>query len=386
MERTIQDLNFDLEKKSIFIIDSISSALITSILCKGLKISCIYECKSIEWRDLDFVSIYDFILKDMNIFDKKIINVPHPYFFNFKNRLDLRNKQKNFIKEVRKKITFDKDKVYFGSTSSSILLSLKNKVNFVLLDEGMSSQITRHSLLQKFENKKFLYLRDLISNFLMPFHFKKNHPQITLTNDKHNSIVKNLKFSDYNSKFSKKFFRTLNFKINEYQNNILCLIKGPPHISSEKMSFSKEELKIYIKYNLSEILKFKNKYKLNEKTCFWLKPHPSIGENSPLVRDLLKKLKNLNIISHIFSDFLENKIVSSIPAEIFLSNCNFNYLLSLDASSTVWNVCYDKKISVHLPLTSIIVFCKKTEPEKIIPLYMIQKNLNTINGSYVKIY
>ena len=38
-------------------------------------------------------SIYDFILKDMNIFDKKIINVPHPYFFNLR-KLDLRTNKK----------------------------------------------------------------------------------------------------------------------------------------------------------------------------------------------------------------------------------------------------------------------------------------------------
>ena len=48
------------------------------------------------------------------------------------------------------------------------------------------------------------------------------------------------------------------------------------------------------------------------------------------------------------------KYFSNLPAEVFMKYGNFQHLLSLDATSTSWNVCHDNKISVSLPINDLI--------------------------------
>src|SRR5690606_29656596 len=96
------------DSKSVYIIDSISSAFAVAVIAAGKKVSCIYECKNINWRKTDYVKLFDIILSNVNIVDKKIYNVPHPYFINSKNVFKVIFDQICFILKVRSIVKLDR--------------------------------------------------------------------------------------------------------------------------------------------------------------------------------------------------------------------------------------------------------------------------------------
>ncbi|TGL55290.1 hypothetical protein EHQ58_18560, partial [Leptospira ognonensis] len=60
METENQNKDYYLDfENSVFIVDSISSALIISILSRGKAINCIFEIKQIDWRKANFVLLYE---------------------------------------------------------------------------------------------------------------------------------------------------------------------------------------------------------------------------------------------------------------------------------------------------------------------------------------
>ena len=119
-------LNLDkdtIPENYVFIVDNITSAFAIATWAAGKTISCIYECKIIDWRKADYNALFDIILSDVKKINRVSVEVPHPYFMHSPNIFMTIWKQKKFIKNVRKIFKLDKSKTYVSCSTSSILIS-----------------------------------------------------------------------------------------------------------------------------------------------------------------------------------------------------------------------------------------------------------------------
>ena len=369
-----------------FIIDGLSSAYLTAVLCRGHSIKCIYECKEVEWRQVDFMALYDLLLSDVNVIEKTIVNVPHPYFLQGKDILETIRNQKKFKKEIRDIIKLKKGEVFCSCITSSILLGNKEQVRYVLLDEGMDSIMSRHRLYSRDKSQIIDKFKSLLGSKIIPFRFDARAPQVTLANDTHSSIVAHKDYRDFTSNKFERLITPLLEKLKVSEVNILALVKGPSHVTSGIISTNKENYGKYINFNLRMIKQFIKKFRLPSSANFFLKTHPSMGICPVFIDELISTLKEHSIDAQNLFDGLVFEELPSIPAEAYLAYGNFKYALSLDASSTMWNVAHKQEVKCFMPLNSIIQFAKEEDIEFMTPLFSAQTALNELNGNFVIFY
>lgn len=370
----------------IFIIDCISTAHIVAIMAKGKRINCIYECKDITWRTTNYIKLYDMILSNVVFNTKKVVKIEHPFSVGGNNFFQRIANQNKFTKEIKNKIILKKNYIYVSSCISSILLGNKNSVKHMLIDEGIGSILPRHSyLFSKYNFKIYEKIKNYLSYKLLPFKFHPLTPQLTLTQDNHRSILLNLDYMSFNSKI---IFSKINFflkKIKKYENKVLVILKGP---SPGKNFFPKEgDLldDVYINFNFLGIKYFNNLMNFKKNTQFYLKQHPSLGKSLSKYDPLIRKLKIENISCLDLNKEFNFEEASSLPAEILLRYCNFNFILALDVTSLLWNILSNNKVKCYLPIVDIINLAKNEDSQHL-KIYKYQIKLNDLFGNKVNTF
>lgn len=371
---------------TIFIIDGLSAAFAVALMCAGRSIRCIYECKEIQWRNVDFVALYDLMLADVDILEKRIEHVPHPYFLHGDSLLETVRKQRRFIRGIREQVTLDRNETYCGCVTSSILLGNKDIAPHILIDEGMESLMTRHRLYSQGRAKWKDKLRETLAGWLIPFRFDRDTPQITMARDKHRTIVLRQDYRDFRSHRFNQLAAPLREYLEHTSKNVLVLVKGPPHMSAAFLSDKQYASARYIDFNLRSIRRFIALNSSYADACFYLKTHPSLGVDSSLVDALLAALAKHSISAKNIWGGMSFEELPSIPAEACLATGKFDVLLSLDASSTLWHVGHDSSLACFMPLDEIIAFAQNEEAFSLLPLLNAQRELNKRNGNHVIFY
>lgn len=371
---------------TIFIIDGLTAALTVALMCAGLSIRCIYECKEIQWRNVNFVALYDLLLADVDIREKRIEHVPHPYFLQGGSMLGTIRKQRAFIRAVQKRVPLDQHETYCGCVTSSILLSNKNIVPHILMDEGMDSLMARHRLYSLRRAKWKDKLREILAGWLMPFRFHRDTPQITMARDEHRTIVLRKDYRDFRSHRFDLMAAPLLEHLGHSRPNVLALVRGPQHMSATPLSNKQDVYFRYVEFNLLAIKRFIALHPAYADACFYLKTHPSLGIDSPLVDSLIAALERHSIVARNIWEGLSFEEIPSIPAEAYLATGKFSALLSLDTSSTLWHVGHDPSLECYMPLDDIISLARIDGSSALLPLLAGQPELNRINGNNVRFY
>lgn len=371
---------------TIFIIDGLMAAFTVALMCAGRSIRCIYECKEIQWRNVDFVALYDLLLAGVDIREKRIEQVPHPYFLEGRNLLDTIRKQQAFIRGIRERIALDPSETYCGCTTSSILLGNKDLVPHILMDEGMDSLMARHRLYSLGRAKWKDRLRETLAGWLVPFRFHRDTPQITMARDEHRAIVLRKDYRGFRSHRFDLLTAPLLEHLGHSSLNVLTLVKGPQHMSATPLSDKQDIYFRYVEFNLLAIKRFIALHPAYADACFYLKTHPSLGVDSPLVNSLIATLAKNSICARNIWEGLSFEELPSIPAEAYLSTGGFKALLSLDASSTLWHVGHDPSLECYMPLDDIISLSRIDGSSALLPLLAGQRELNRINGNNVRFY
>lgn len=376
----------DFPEDTIFIIDGLTAAYTVALLCAGRSVRCIYECKEIQWRKADFIALYDLLLADVHIREKRIEHVPHPYFLQGRGLIDTIRKQRAFIADIRSRVPLDRNATYCGCVTSSILLGHKDRVRHLLMDEGMDSLMTRHRLYSQGRAKWKDKVRETLAGWLIPFRFHRDTPQITMAGDVHGAIVLRKDYRDFRSHRFDQLARPLIEQLGKSDRNVLALVKGPPHTSASPPSGEHEVYARYIEFNLQAIRRFIDLQPAYAYACFHLKTHPSLGTDSPLVGALVSALARHSIKGRNIWEGMQFEELPSIPAEACLATGKFDVLLSLDASSSLWHVGHDPSLACYMPLDAITEGAREDGYSALIPLLAAQRELKRLNGNHVTFY
>jgi hypothetical protein len=370
----------------VFIIDGLTSAFLAALVAQRRPMRCIYECKRVEWRQVDFVALYDLLLSDQQVVERRIAEVPHPYLFESGGVLDVVRWQRRFIRDVMAQHPLDPATTYVGSVTSSLLLANKQRVRHVLMDEGMDSLMTRHRLYSQKPNGLRDRLRGLIANRLFPFRFDPATPQITMAGDEHPAIVLRADYRKFRSRGFDAVVAPLLRRLEQNRPHVLVLLKGPPLLSANAFPQDEAGYSKHIAYNRDRILDVMRRAGLPRDSVLHLKAHPMLGRNSALVKGLVAALSRESLVASDLYEGLEFQELPSIPAEAFLATGKFSHVLSADASSTLWHVGHDPGLSCYLPVNALIDFTRETESDALLRLYRAQPELNRLNGNHVNCY
>jgi len=377
-------LSLDDYEDTVFIIDNISTAFAVAILAKGQAIHCIYECKEITWRRADFVALYDFILSDVTFQSKTVISVPHPYLSPSKTVLGRIARQMKFAESVRGLHALDPKKLYVSSIVSSLLIANKRHVKSILIDEGMSSVVARNRISFR-GNRLVERLKVAIGDQVFSFQFPNSTPQITLTNDAHPSVVKNLDYRDFDSTAFASSLGRLKLLLEGIQCSVLVLLKGPSTGIAGHHDEAHEYGDAYIEFNLRAILSYRDQLPRGVSPTLFLKSHPSLGNSSEKLTSLIDALKCEAIVAHDVLNYIDFDEASSLPGEGLLRYLCFNHVLALDASSLLWNVAYRGAVKCYLPLRHIVEF-SEIEGGLHTDLYRLQDRINRMTGGHVSYF
>jgi hypothetical protein len=370
----------------VFIIDGLMAAYTVAVLCAGRSIRCIYECKEVEWREVNFVALYDLLLSNVELREKRIEYVPHPYFLQGNSLLETIKKQQDFIQTVRKTVTLNVNDIYCGCVTSSILISNKSLVPHILMDEGMDSIMARHRLYSAGRSKLSDKVREILAGWLIPFRFHRHTPQVTMAMDQHTTIVLSKDYRDFRSHRFDELVAPLLKQLSESRKHVMVLVKGPQHMAATPLLEKQEDCKKYVEFNLVAIKRFISLHPRYTQACFYLKTHPSLGVNPFLTNDLIVALRAHSITAKsIWKDQSFDEL-PSIPAEAYLSTGKFNALLCLDTSSTLWHVGRDTSLECYMPLEEIMSMAKHDGSEALLPLFAAQRELNRVTRSNVIFY
>ena len=371
-------------ENTVFIIDCISTAYAVAIMAKGRAIHCIYECKEITWRKADYVTLFDFILSDVQFLSKKVVFVPHPYLAPSRNPLVRIFRQMNFARLIRRRHPLDPKFTYVSSMVSSLLIGSKRQVKYVLIDEGMGSLVARNRL--SFLGRRFSErLKIAIGDRVLSFQFPNRAPQISLTNDTHPSIVKNLDYRKFTSSAFEASLTRLHALMQDRKCNVLVLLKGPPPGIAGHHNEEDDYSHHYDDFNICGILEYFDRLPKGLSPTFFLKSHPSLGNSSGKLKSLLSRLEDHGLTAYDALNYIDFDEASSLPAEGLLRYLPFNNILALDASSLLWNVAYWGDVQCYLPLNEIISF-SYFEGEIYTRLYKLQEKINILSGGTVNFF
>ncbi len=371
-------------QNTVFIIDTISTAFAVAIMAKGRAIHCIYECKEITWRKADYVALFDFILSDVTFLSKEVISVPHPYLSPSKTLLGRIMRQMKFARSVRKRHALDPNRTYVSSIVSSLLIANKRHVKSILIDEGMGSVVARNRI--AFRGNRFSErLKIAIGDRVLSFQFPNSTPQITLTNDAHPSVVKNLDYRDFDSNAFESSLGRLGALMKSRKHNVLVLLKGPSSGVAGHPDEADQYGDAYVEFNLRAILAYLDQLLRDVSPALFLKSHPSLGSSSGKLTELIDALEGKGVVAYDALNYIDFAEASSLPAEGLLRYLHFEYILALDASSLLWNVAYRGDVKCFMPLKHIVEF-SEVEGGIHTELYRLQDRINQLMGGHVHFF
>lgn len=353
-------------------------------MAKGRAIHCIYECKEITWRKADYVALFDFILSGVTFLSKEVISVPHPYLNPSKTLFGRIVRQIMFARSVRELHSLDPSRTYISSMVSSLLIANKHHVKSILIDEGMGSVVARNRI--AFRGNRFSErLKIAIGDRVLSFQFPNSTPQITLTNDVHPSVVKNLDYRDFESNAFSSSLGRLSALMKSSKRNVLVLLKGPSSGVAGHPDEADQYGDAYIEFNLRAILAYLDQLPRDISSALFLKSHPSLGSSSGKLTELIDALEGKGIVAYDALNYIDFAEASSLPAEGLLRYLHFEYVLALDASSLLWNVAYRGDVKCFMPLKHIVEF-SEIEGGIHTELYRFQDQINQLMGGHVHFF
>jgi hypothetical protein len=207
-----------------------------------------------------------------------------------------------------------------------------------------------------------------------------------MARDEHRTIILRKDYRDFRSHCFNKLAMPLLEHLGYSRKNVLALVKGPPHISATSLSCKQDDVARYAEFNLLAIRRFIAMYPLYADACFYLKTHPSLGADSPLVEAIVGTLARHSIQGRNIWEGMQFAELSSIPAEACLATGKFDVLLSLDVSSALWHVGHDPSLACYMPLDAIVKGARDYGYSTLMPLLAAQRVLNQLNGNHVVFY
>lgn len=374
---------FNLPTNAIFIIDGVASAFMVAVVCQGKSIHCIFEVKKTPWREVDFVGMYKLILHDVHLLSIEIVHVESLYFVGSDlGLLERKALKTRFLKTVRKNVKIPRNVILVSTCNSTILTAYRFSREYMLIDEGASSLISRNI---SSSGSICDWLKESIYRLSNILGLDKELAQsnITLTADQSINIGCRVNFTGFQSSaFKRRYFNNQD-AIRYKKKSVLVLLAGPHHLSPHPISWQKQPTEAFLEFNLREIFRFVTLFPEFNDGVLYLKTHPFLGVSNELLDRLPRLLQEKSIAAVSIFDESNDLLQASLPAEAFLSVGKFSALLSLDVSSTVWNVCHHDCIRCFMPYGALVRFQRIHGDARMQSLYTCQAELNRICGNHV---
>lgn len=321
--------------ETVFVIDSPTTAMMTSIIAHGEAVNVIVEYKDgISIDNLFRKALLRFCRESINLKSLREINVPSPFFLIKPSKIATFRNLLNFKRKMSK-INLNKDSNYIGPITSSIISYIDSN-NICYLDHGVGDYYNR--IVAKSKNKniiKELIKKGIIRYVLkMPnyFHSKQRHGY-TLCKFK-DDYFNWIDYRNYQSDvIHERLFRLIEI-VNNKSSCLVCMINGVHNdngIDGDTRKFDDINIEMIIRNcDLNEVV--------------FIKFHPAIYEmSSGVKKDLVKKVHEIGYEVYDIDDFLSDGIGRCIPVEVLIKYCNFNKLISR-GSASLWNVSHCDQI------------------------------------------
>jgi hypothetical protein len=311
----------------IFVIDSNTTALMVSLIAQDKPIRCVYEIKE-GLSNKTHNGLFDLILSENIIIEKKIIKVQPKYFL--LNKKHIIKSVLNLIKFRRKHhhIKIEKDFYYVGPSTSTIMAYVdKNKKYY--LDHGTGDYYARllpnkNTSRNYFLNKFFIYLGfpEIFSEFR-----KKGYSLCQINNDRffHLDVV--------NYHIPKEIKIGLNKIKNKTENFTKISLLLPVSSWHNKNGIDGNSSK----YDDLNIQMCQNNFTKDE--LILVKFHPSLFMADKVNITLIDKLKLLGYSAIIVDEYLPDDLSYFLPAEILVLHLGITKIVS-EESSLLFNLTH----------------------------------------------
>lgn len=312
----MNEINYE---KTIFIVDSYTTALMISMIVKKNAIRCIYEIK--DGFSSEYYNIFDDILSTNNITRLERIEVKQKFFI-----LNKRKPLKTISNIVKFKfqhrhLKIEKDCVYIGSNTSTFMSFIEeNKKQY--LDHGTGDYLAR------VKNIRYLKIKSLLNKFLISFGFfsifpiyrKNGFTMCKMTND--NFIHLDVTKYEVPEKIKNKIKKLIDF-VSEHEKTTLVLPVSAWHCKSGVDG----NTTIYDELNI----------KMCEDCCntdelLLLKFHPSLKMARNIEMTLIPKLEAKGYKVILLNEFLPNELQYYLSAEIIVNELKIKKIVSEESS------------------------------------------------------
>lgn len=341
--------------RKVYVIDSITTALIVSRLDSKEVLDVIFECNVTTMRPGSAEGVYALILKKKNYRLVETLYIERPYHLYslknpFKKYWRLRYFRDEYISINLQ--NYLKNKTLVTSTHSTLLWTCYSKISgFEEVAEGMQEII-------------FPVKRDFLKNFVRNYLYHWVFPTIPICR---------YVFSKHYVRSPKD--RVVNESIDSYiypSNDCLVVLntegKDDGHFGGRTISSN------FIEHNLQIIQSHAEK--TNYEYRYILKTHPALGNIKNWLSDLEKVLEYRQIKFCYADELIDCKDPYFAPTEYFIENCGVRRILLCDVTSTVFN--YDK-IDVEYSCNSKLILAlaarNKTQSMLAQRFFKVAKNL-----------
>lgn len=346
------ELDFE---KTIFIVDSTTTALIVSIISNYRPIECIVESKDGVDTEEATNTVYKFLKLCTNIKKVEILNVPSPFFMEY-------SQWYTFKKKMSKIYKYKSDIVYVGSRTSSIMESLNvDTRNIVYLYHGLGDYIQPEE-----SNYKRNHFRALIKGLYAKLiglpvvdgggFWAKYAFSMCKTNERN---VEWINYEDFHCDRAELFLDKV--PIDSSKRNVLFCPVAPVHSKSGVNPDTRLVDDINVK------LVEKN---VSTESRIFVKLHPMVYRmNREYIVDLICLLRDRGYDTYDLADYIDDEIGGKLlPAEVLCRYLPIDCVLAED-SSVAWNLSQNHRITKILDMSNM----DEERRSKYLDIYNIMK-------------
>jgi hypothetical protein len=306
-------------RNTIYIIDSITTAIAVSRMKVDGPKDVIFECNIIKGRDGSTLQVYERILEKVDYNFLGCFNVERPYdLYSERNFF----KKINGIRSLRKTLKGYslegtlKSKIIVSSLHSVLLWSFYSKIKgFIEIPEGMEEII--------FPREKNI-LKSFIKKYILGMIFPTNPRYRYILGSKYLQNSSDILLSENLGNFAEQLFT---------DTYCLTILNTPNHL--DNYFGSGPISKRFIDLNFQII--FKHHQKTNGQYKYILKSHPASGNISEELRPLINLLNKKEIRFIYVDEIIDCRYPFYIPSEYLIESLGILNVLLCDITSTVFN-------------------------------------------------
>ena len=290
-------------EKTIFVVDSTTTALIVSIISRNKPIECIVESKDNVDMGEATNTVCKFLELCVNLKKIEVVNVPSPFFMEYPQWY-------MFRKRMSKVYKCRSDVVYVGPRTSSIMQSLNtDNENIVYLYHGLGDYIQPEESNSK-RNPFKTYIKGLYAKMIgLPVvdgggFWAKSAFSMCKTNED------NVEWVNYEDFHCVKVEKMLNkVPIDNSKRNVLFCPTPPKH-SKEGLN---PDTRLFNDVNLKLVVQ-----NLEIDSRIFVKVHPMVYRNNRgYIMDLVGLLRDGGFETYDIADYIDDEIGGKlIPAEV----------------------------------------------------------------------